>query len=148
MTLLYCTAICHSTQLSHLPSALVSRCAFSQVTFCCQLQDSWHFKMSLPRALWSTSGFHKKHCWSPLQDLLFVAAKGIVRPAFSRQLPRKFQSFAVLSPSSLPASQFPASFTSEWRIQMVHSVCLLFCSSLDLHVQYSSIHLYNASTVS
>lgn len=118
MTLLYCKAIWNSAQLSHLPSALVSRCAFSQVTFCCQLQYSWHFKMSLLRTSWSTSGFHKKCCWSPLRDLPFVSAKGIVHPAFSRQHPRKFWSFAVLSSNSVPVSQFPASFTSEWRIQM------------------------------
>lgn len=95
----------------------MSRCAFSRVTFCCQLQHSWHFKMSLLRTSWSTSGFHKKCCWSPLWDLPFVAAKGIVHPVFSRQHPRKFWSFAVLSPNSLPVSQLPASFTSEWRIQ-------------------------------
>lgn len=142
MTLLYCTAIWHSAQLSHLPSALVSRCAFSQVTFCCQLQHSRHFKLSLLRTLWSTSGFHKKCCWSPLWDLSFVAAKGIVHPAFSRQHPRKFWSFAVLSPSSLPVSQFPASFTSEWRIQMgslaLFAILLFTWSTCSIFL-YSSI---------
>lgn len=72
--------------------------------------------------------------------LAIVAAKGIVHPAFSRQHPRKFWSFAVLSPNSLPVSQFPASFTSEWRIQMgllglfaillfTWSICSIFFSS-------------------
>lgn len=44
-------------------------------------------------------------------------------------------------------NSLPVSLLSE-EFRWVHSSCLLFCSSLDLHIQYSSIHQYNASTIS
>lgn len=147
MTLLYCSAIWHSAQLSHLPSALVSRCAFSQVTFCCQLQHFWHFKMSLLRTLWSTSGFHKKCCWSPLRDLPLWQPKGLFTLPFlgsTLENSEALQSFlAILCQIH---NSLPVSLLSE-ELRWVHSVGLLFCSSLDLHVQYSSIHLYSASMI-
>lgn len=76
----------------------------------------------------------RKCCWSPpvLWDLLLVAAGGITRPAVSRQHPRKFWSFATISPDSLPVSLLSEGF--RW----LRLLCLLFCSSLALHIQYPS----------
>lgn len=76
----------------------------------------------------------RKCCWSlsVLWDLLFVAARGITHPAISRQHSRNFWSSPVIFPNSLPVLLLCEGF------RRLHLLCLLFCSSLALHIQYSS----------